>query len=62
MLLRRGRLIQKVLSDEELLIVLMQQINFDRDQTAAAIDCSGTSVLDLENICNVYHVSFPFVQ
>jgi len=62
MLLRRGRLIQKVLLNGELLIVLMQQINFDRDHTAAAIDCSGTSVLDLENICNAYRTPFPFVQ
>jgi len=28
MLLRRGRLIQKLLSNEDMLIVLMQQINF----------------------------------
>jgi hypothetical protein len=62
MLLRRGRLIQKALSNEELLIVLIQQINFDRHQKAAAIDYLGTSVLDLKNICNVYHAPFPFVQ
>jgi len=62
MLLRIGRLIQEVLSNEELLLLLMQQVNFDRDQKAAAIDCSGTSVLDLKNICNVYHAPFPFVQ
>lgn len=29
---------QKMLSNEELLIILKQQINFDRDQKAAAID------------------------
>ena len=31
-LLHRGRLIQKMLSNEELSIVLTRQINFDRDQ------------------------------
>jgi hypothetical protein len=37
-LLRRGTLIQKMLSNEELLIALRRQINFDRNQKAAAID------------------------
>jgi hypothetical protein len=38
-----------MLSNEKLLTVLRRQINFDRDQKAAAIGCWGTSVLDLEN-------------
>jgi hypothetical protein len=49
-----------MLPNEELLIVLRQQINFDRDRKAAAIDCLVTSVLDLGNICIVYHAVFPF--
>jgi hypothetical protein len=32
-----------MLSNEELLIVLRRQINFDRDQKAVAIDCFVTS-------------------
>jgi hypothetical protein len=35
---RKGSLIQKMLSDEELLIVLRRQINFDREQKPVAID------------------------
>lgn len=52
-LLHRDRSIQKLLSMEELLIVLRRQINLDRDQTAAAIypkkltaiECSAISRL-----------------
>ena len=35
--LRRGRLILKMLVNEELLIILRHQINFDRDQNAGSI-------------------------
>ena len=37
-LLRRGRLIQKILSNVGLFIVLGRQINFDRDQEVVAFD------------------------
>jgi hypothetical protein len=50
-------MIQKMLSNEELLIVLRLKINFGRDQKAAAIDCLATSVLDLEKIC-IFFLSF----
>ena len=36
-LLRTGRLVKKILSDEELLIVLRWQTHFDGDQREAAI-------------------------
>jgi hypothetical protein len=41
----RDRLIQKMLSNEEQLIVLRRQIHFDRDQKAAAIECLATSAV-----------------
>jgi len=42
-LLRSGRPIQNILSNEELLIVLRRHLNLDKDQKAAAIDCLVTS-------------------
>jgi hypothetical protein len=45
-LLRRGRMIQKGLSNEELLIVLSLQINLCRNQKTAAIDQIAGFYLD----------------
>jgi hypothetical protein len=36
---------KQILSNEELLIVLRRQINFYRDQQAAAIDCLAISLI-----------------
>ena len=47
-LLRRVRLIQKMLSDGELLIVLRRQIHFDRDQGAV----TSTGILrSMDHLC-----------
>jgi hypothetical protein len=56
-LLRRARLIQKMLSDGELLIILRCEMNFDRDQTAAAIDCLITSALyRSDQLCHLHRL------
>jgi len=42
--------IPKMLSNEELFIVLRRPINIDRDQTATAIGCLATSVIRQSDI------------
>jgi len=36
---------KKMLSNEELLILLRRNVNFDRDQKSAAFDCLATSAV-----------------